>query len=261
MLMTERSDRVSDYFARWREVTSARIGLGRFGQGMPTRPLLEFQLAHARARDAVHSILDTNRLAEAIEGEVLRVHSAAPDRAAYLQNPGLGRQLSQGACLPEMACDLAIVLADGLSATAIQNHGARIANELRRLLPDWRAAPAVIAEQGRVAIGDEIGSRLGADLVVVLIGERPGLSAADSVGAYLTWKPRAGRADSERNCISNIRTPGGLAPELGAANIAWLAREARALRLTGVGLKDRFADTGTLTERRGRDSKIESDPI
>lgn len=258
--MSDQSGKSKDHFARWRRVTSARIGLGRSGQAIPTRPMLEFQLAHARARDAVHSVLDTGRLANAIEGDVFQAHSAAPDRTTYLQNPGLGRMLSKGTQLPEITCELAIVLADGLSATAIQRHGARIANELRHLLPDWQQAPAVIVQQGRVAIGDEIGSRLGADLVIVLIGERPGLSAADSVGAYLTWKPRPGRSDSERNCVSNIRTPGGLAPELGAANIAWLARQARDLKLTGVGLKDRFADHLTLTATPGQMPKIERDP-
>ena len=236
----------ADPFARWRGATSARIGLGRAGQAIPTSAMLSFNLAHARARDAVHSALDVEVLRKGVEAETCHVKSQAQTRADYLKNPGLGRQLADGTDLPDGGCEAVIILADGLSATAIQSYGAQISNALMAKMPDWAFGPVVIAEQARVAIGDAVGARMKADLAIVLIGERPGLSASDSVGAYLTWAPRPGRADSERNCISNIR-PGGLDPELGAANIAWLANEARRKALTGVQLKDRFADEAALS--------------
>ncbi|THD59700.1 ethanolamine ammonia-lyase subunit EutC [Phenylobacterium sp.] len=229
-----------DPFAPLRAATPARVGLGRAGQGLPTAPMLAFQLAHARARDAVHAALDVEALAARIEGPVLRVASAAADRAAYLADPGLGRRLDDATPgLPHGDWDLAIVAADGLSATAVQAHAAPVIAVLQSRLMGWRIAPVVIARQGRVAIGDPIGEALGARLVVVLIGERPGLSAADSLGAYITFDPRPGRLDSERNCVSNIRSPGGLAPGEAAETIAWLLGEARRLGFTGVDLKDR----------------------
>jgi ethanolamine ammonia-lyase small subunit len=229
-----------DPFDALRRATPARIGLGRAGQGLPTAPMLAFQLAHARACDAVHAPLDVERVRRALGLPVLVVDSAAPDRQAYLQGPNLGRRLASDApALPRGAYDLAIVIADGLSATAVHAHAADVVHGLIRRLSDWNLAPPVIARQGRVAIGDPIGEALGARMVVVLIGERPGLSAADSLGAYLTWAPRTGRRDHERNCVSNIRAPGGIAPDQAADKIAWLLREARRLELTGVLLKDR----------------------
>jgi ethanolamine ammonia-lyase small subunit len=221
-----------------RQATPARVALGRAGQGLPTAPMLAFQLAHAKARDAVHAALDVEALSAELGGEVLVVKSAAPDRAAYLADPDLGRRLSSAA-LPHGDFDLAIVVGDGLSATAVQAHAAAVVAALGARLPGWRLAPVVIARQARVAIGDPIGEALGARAVVVLIGERPGLSAADSLGAYITWEPRPGRRDSERNCVSNIRSFGGLAPD--QAKIAWLLTEARRLQMTGVALKDREA--------------------
>ncbi len=229
-----------DLFAALRGATPARIGLGRAGQGLPTAALLDFQLAHARARDAVYAALDVKRLAAAFGGPTLLVDSTAPHRGAYLQNPDLGRRLRPGGdILPRGDHDLAIVIADGLSAIAAQAHGVKVATALIAALAGWRIAPLVIARQARVALGDEIGEALGARLVVMLIGERPGLSAADSLGAYLTWAPKPGRRDSERNCVSNIRDPGGLTPMQAADKIAWLLGEARRLGLTGVALKDR----------------------
>lgn len=235
-----------DIFERWRSITSARIGLMRSGQGISTRAMLEFQIAFAQARDAVHSRLDTAALADALGSDTIVTHSAVPDRVAYLMDPGLGRRLASDAVIAGDACEAVIVVADGLSATAVQRHAPEIVHALRAHMSDWKIAPIVIAEQARVAIGDDIGSRFGADLVIVLIGERPGLSAADSVGAYLTWAPLVGRSDSERNCVSNIRHPGGLHPQIGAANIAWLADAARSGRLTGIGLKDRFVGPAEL---------------
>lgn len=229
-----------DPFAALRAATPARVGLGRAGQGLPTAPMLAFQLAHARARDAVHAELDVDRVRSIISGETLVVHSAAANRAAYLLDPDLGRRLStQSVALVRGNFDLVIVVADGLSATAVHAHAAAVVAGLIARLPDWTLAPVVIARLGRVAIGDPIGAALGARLVVVLIGERPGLSAADSLGAYITFDPKPGRRDSERNCVSNIREPSGLSPDQAADKIAWLLTEARRLGFTGVELKDR----------------------
>lgn len=235
---------------RLRRFTSARIGLGRSGASLPTAELLRFGIAHAAARDAVHLPLDIDQLSRALGASpagTLEVRSRATDRATYLLRPDLGRQLdaASAAQLSHFArqCasgfDLAIVIADGLSAVAVQAHAVPLIGALRPRLPnDWRIAPPVIAQQGRVALGDEIGARLGARLVLMLIGERPGLSSPDSLGAYLTWAPQPGRTDAERNCVSNIR-PAGLPYDKAAARIAWLLGEGYRLRLTGVGLKDR----------------------
>jgi len=240
--MSDRAWDPSDPFARFRAYTSARIGMGRSGQGLPTQHLLEFQLAHARARDAVHSLINVDRLGQKLHGKNVVIQSSAGSRFNFLKNPNAGRLLADESNLPAGTYELVIVLADGLSAVAIERHGWQVANALKKALSDWSCAPFVTAVQARVAIGDPIGAHFGASLVIVLIGERPGLTAADSVGAYLTWRPKSGRMDSERNCVSNIRTPGGLEPELAAANIAWLARRARELGVTGVTLKDQFGD-------------------
>lgn len=232
-----------DPLAPLRRLTEARIGLQRAGIALATPPMLDFQLAHARARDAVHTPLDAEALAEQLGRPAIIVASAAADRATYLRRPDLGRRLADDApALPRGDHDLAIVIADGLSATAVHAHAAEVVAALVALLPDWRIAPLVIARQGRVALGDIVGEQLGAGAVVVLIGERPGLSSAASLGAYLTLAPRPGRRDSERNCVSNIRTPGGLAPDIAAEKIAWLLREARRIGATGVALKDRHGE-------------------
>lgn len=231
----------SDPFRRLRSATPARIGLGRFGHGLPTRALLEFQLAHARARDAVHEKFTPEALAADLgDCETRIVHSLASDRQNYLQRPDLGRRLREAdaALLTPASYELALVVADGLSALAVHTHAAPFLRALFPKIGSWHVAPIIIACQGRVALGDEIGARLGATLVAVLIGERPGLSAPDSLGAYLTWQPRPGRQDSERNCISNIRPPTGLSYEQAASRLAWLMNAARHQRLTGVSLKD-----------------------
>lgn len=228
-------------FARLRSATQARIGLGRAGNGLPTAPLLDFQLAHARARDAVHMTLDTDLLARQLDGvETLGVSSRARDRTAFLQRPDLGRAL-EPADASRLALgnhDAVFVLADGLSANAVHLHAPMLLRATIERLPGWRIAPVILARQARVALGDDIGAALGAAQVVMLIGERPGLSAADSLGVYLTWDPRPGRRDSERNCISNIRPPHGLGYVAAAAKLAWLMTEARNRRLSGVALKD-----------------------
>jgi ethanolamine ammonia-lyase small subunit len=231
---------IRDPFARFRAATRARIGLGRAGDAMPIAPLLAFQLAHAQARDAVHGQVDWSAVANALPpGPVIDVRSAAPDRETYLRRPDLGRRLDEAgaAALTPGDWDLALVIADGLSAAAVMAWAAPTVTAILDRLAGWRVAPVVFARQARVAIGDPIGERLGARLVAVLIGERPGLSTADSLGLYLTFAPRSGRRDSERNCISNIHA-GGLSPVQAAGKLAWLATEARRLGLTGVDLKE-----------------------
>jgi len=227
-------------FDRLRGLTQARIALGRVGQALPTAAMLDFQLAHARARDAVNAALSTDGLAEAIGGRaVIEVASRAGDHATYLRRPDLGRLLdpADAARLPPGPCDAALIVADGLSATAVHRHAASLLMALIDQLEGWSLAPVIVARHARVALGDEIGAALGARIAVVLIGERPGLSAPDSLGAYLTWAPRRGRLDSERNCVSNIRPPHGLGYAAAAERIAALMHEARRRALTGVGLK------------------------
>ncbi|MGA2562385.1 MAG: ethanolamine ammonia-lyase subunit EutC [Steroidobacteraceae bacterium] len=232
---------MSDVLARLRSATPARVGLGRCGHALPTRALLDFQLAHACARDAVHEYFDPNRIIAALGKHQARVvHSRAPDRATYLRRVDLGRQLEprDASGLQCGEFEVAFVVADGLSALAVHAHAVELLRALFERKPGWASMPLIVACQARVGLGDEIGERLGAKLIVVLIGERPGLSSPDSLGVYLTWKPRRGRQDSERNCISNIRPPVGLSYELAAARLAWLMNAAAQQRLTGTRLKD-----------------------
>ncbi len=197
---------------------------------MTTREVLNFALAHARARDAVHIPLDLH-----IEG-ALYLESQARDRQEYLRRPDLGRKLKTKLTI-EGPFDVVFAIVDGLSAQAVHNHAQAVLNELKPLLDEtWKIAPLTIVRQGRVAIGDEIGSAINAALSVVLIGERPGLSSPDSLGIYLTWNPRAGRNDSERSCISNIHA-GGLSPGAAAYLLAALMRDSRARQLSGIHLK------------------------
>ena len=245
-----------DPWRQLRQFTQARIALGRTGVSLPTDAHLAFQLAHARARDAVHLPLDVPALLAALtragvagsanEGMVL--DSAAGDRLTYLQRPDLGRRLNDESRAALEACrhsdgstdyDLALVIADGLSAHAVAEHAAPfLAALMRRLQPDaWALAPLTIVRQARVAVGDEVGQLLGAKIVVVLIGERPGLSSPDSMGLYLTWMPQVGLTDASRNCISNVR-PAGLEVESAAARLHYLLTEARRRQLSGVQLKD-----------------------
>lgn len=238
--MTDFGISPSDPWAFLRQATPARLALGRTGNGLPTARVLEFALAHARARDAVHAALDVGALSAALaEFSPIVVESRAATRQIYLQRPDLGRSLSAASrrTLTWGACDAAIVLADGLSAAAVQSQGAPLCRLLLQAA-HWRFAPPVIATQARVALGDEIAEALGAELIILLIGERPGLSAADSLGAYLTFAPQPGvTRDSGRNCVSNIR-PGGLPLEEAARRILALARLARDLGRTGTELKE-----------------------
>ncbi len=225
---------IDDSWTQLRELTAARIALGRAGHSLPTRELLAFQLAHAKARDAVWRSLDPAAFAAR---DPLYLHSAVHHRAEYLRRPDLGRKLDQesAAKLAKGDWEAAIVLADGLSAIAVHRNVDPLLDALLPLIKDWKIAPICVVEQGRVAIGDEIGERLGAAMAIVLIGERPGLSSPDSLGAYLTWSPRVGRTDAQRNCVSNIRN-GGLAPGLAAVRIGQVMNAARERRLTGVNL-------------------------
>jgi ethanolamine ammonia-lyase small subunit len=228
--------------ALWRDLrryTTARVALGRAGNGLPTAAHLAFQAAHAAARDAVHATLDVDELVGAIASPDIRVvRSACGDRATYLVRPDLGRRLTdvdRAALAAAPAPGLALLVCDGLSATAVQRHAPVV---LTHLLPRLHGpGPVVIAKQGRVALGDDIGAALGAEAVAVFIGERPGLTTPDSLGIYLTWAPRIGRTDAERNCISNIHNS-GLAPAAAAEKLLWLVDSMRRLEVTGVALKD-----------------------
>ncbi|WP_263416726.1 ethanolamine ammonia-lyase subunit EutC [Terriglobus albidus] len=227
-----------------RRYTPARVALPSTGVSLATSEVLAFQLAHAQARDAVHVPLHLPSLALRLQQEagvstVLQLTTAAQDRAQYLRNPGLGRKLSDASRtqLVRGSYDLTIVVADGLSALAIERHAVETLAALLPMLAEWALAPIVLLTQARVAVGDEIGEALGAKCSLVLIGERPGLSSADSLGAYLTWDPCVGKTDADRNCISNIRD-GGLEPKAAAEKIFWYLQEARRLGLSGTGLKD-----------------------
>ena len=234
--------------ARLRAFTPARVGLGRTGVSQQARDVLDFQLCHAQARDAVHAQMNATALraaiTEAVSGmriaDVIALHSAAPDRTTYLQRPDLGRKLDEQSrkLLAQTApgpYELALIVADGLSALAVERHVSALLRELLRRLSGWMLAPICIVEQGRVAVGDEIGAALAAQLSVMLIGERPGLSSPDSLGAYITWAPRPGRVDAERNCISNIRSE-GLSYTAAAEQMAQCLMLARQHQVTGTAL-------------------------
>jgi ethanolamine ammonia-lyase small subunit len=232
-----------------RDYTPARVSLRRTGVSLVTSEILDFQLAHAQARDAVHTQLDTEHLTKRLRSDIaaladtsiLTLASAAPDRATYLRRPDLGRILcdDSASLLLPTPCDVVFVIADGLSAVAVERHAVPLLAQLIPTLVEagWRMGPLCIATQARVAIADQIGHKLNAQLTVVLIGERPGLSSPDSLGAYITWAPQPGRTDAERNCVSNIREA-GLDYVTAAARIAFYCNEARRLQLTGIALKE-----------------------
>lgn len=231
-----------DLWTSLRRTTRARIGLGRAGNAVPTSAELAFRAAHAGARDAVHDALDVDDLRAQVQaadlGDPAVVTSRAVSRAEYLRRPDLGRQLGEDASLRVDDADLAVVLADGLSARAVSAHAVSLLVELRRSLGDRLGVP-VIATNARVALGDPIGEALGARAVLVLVGERPGLSVHDSLGAYLTYAPRIGRHDAERNCVSNVHPPDGLGYEAAARAIAGLVEASFVLGESGVRVKDR----------------------
>jgi ethanolamine ammonia-lyase small subunit len=235
-----------DPFTRMRAATPARIGLPRAGASIATGEHLAFQLAHAKARDAVHEPLDAGSLVERLRAHgltAIQLHSAAADRPTYLARPDLGRRLDEASrtaltALPR-GWDVVFVLADGLSARAVASHALPLLDQsLPSLQGDGRRiGPIAVVTQGRVAVGDEIGQILDAALVCVLIGERPGLTSPDSLGAYLTWQPAIGRTDAERNCLSNIR-PAGMSYGEAARRLIYLCTQARLRHCTGVLLKD-----------------------
>ena len=249
-----------------RRLTPARIALGRTGTSLPTSAQLDFQFAHAQARDAVHLPFDHAGLSAQLSErgrESLLLHSAATDRNSYLQRPDLGRKLSEDSAqrLRDHAqahpggVDLVIVVADGLSALAVHRHTLPFLTRLEEQMSadGWSAAPVVLVEQGRVAVGDEIGQLLGAKMVVMLIGERPGLSSPDSLGLYFTYNPKVGLTDAYRNCISNVRLE-GLSYGMAAHRLLYLMREACRRQLSGVSLKDE-AQVQTLESDTGADMK------
>jgi ethanolamine ammonia-lyase small subunit len=249
-------------WAPLRRVTQARIGLARAGSAVSTQALLEFHAAHARARDAVWCAWDIESCEQQLRAagaSTLRVASAAPDRATYLKRPDLGRRLAPESvpvleaardalhdvtgATPEAqpaTLDVALVLSDGLSATAVHEHGVSTMLSLLTALQaaNLRCSPVVLAQYGRVALSDEIGHILGARSAVIVLGERPGLSAADGLGMYLTHAPTPGKTDAQRNCISNVREPAGLSARLAALRLTALLRRSLALGMSGVELKD-----------------------
>jgi ethanolamine ammonia-lyase small subunit len=243
-----------DPWADLSHLTPARIALGRTGRSLPTKEVLAFAMAHARARDAVHAALDTASLAADLGDlgwPILTVSSRAGDREVYLRRPDFGRGLDDASRL-ELArhqgtWDLVIVIADGLSATAIHHQAAAVLRAFRPHVDrlGLTMAPLVIASQARVALGDDVAQTLGVRMVAVLIGERPGLSSPDSLGIYLTYDPTQETTDAARNCLSNIR-PAGLPHEAAAGKLAWLIAAARSRQLTGVDLKDESTVIGTV---------------
>ena len=235
----------ADEWAALTAFTPARLALGRAGNGLPTKRVLEFQLAHARAQDAVHALFDAQAVAAALKPRpAVLLQTQARDRTAYLMNPELGRALDTPSLqkLSHGPFDAALVIADGLSATAIHAHGAALARAVIAETPGLNWAPLAVVSNGRVAVGDVVAEAAGANMVVMLIGERPGLSAADAIGIYLTWQPQPGvTRDAQRNCISNVRPTGLPLPEA-AHRLAWLMMHARRLGATGVALKEDAPD-------------------
>ena len=270
----EVSNTVQNPWAFLREYTDARIGLGRTGISIPTNHLLDFQLDHAKAQDAVHLPLDTqfvadqlkklsvnvNLLSDIDSKELLQdgsspilLHSQAENRVTYLQRPDLGRKLDSTSCKLlassidqiRVPYDLSIVIVDGLSSLAITENAAKYIQILLHALAQddkqWKISPISIVHQGRVAVGDEVGEILKAKISLVLIGERPGLSSPDSLGLYLTWNPKIGLSDVSRNCISNVRAD-GLSYKEAVKKTMYLLKEARRLELSGINLKDRTSN-------------------
>lgn len=259
--VTEQHEPVTENaWSKLNAFTDARVGLGRSGVSVPTKHLLAFQLAHAQAIDAVHTQLDSEALSKTLmtqdwakawtkNAAPLMLHSRATDRATYLQRPDYGRRLNEESAntLDEHQAstsqqyDLVIVVVDGLSSLAIEQNTLPFLEALSGHINGWNLAPICFVKQGRVAIGDDVCERLNAKCVLVLVGERPGLSSPDSLGLYLTWGGKVGLTDAYRNCISNVR-PAGLVYQEAARKAFYLLNEARTLKLSGVKLKDRSDD-------------------
>ena len=248
--MTDKSPATENPWQHLRQLTPARIALGRAGTSLPTAAQLDFQFAHAQARDAVHLPFDHEGLREELQGrqlDTLLAHSAAPDRHTYLQRPDLGRRLDEASAqaLDDYAAqqgkgfDLAIVIADGLSSLAVRRHSLPFLDKLLEQVNEagWSLAPITLVQQGRVAVADEVAQRLGAKMSVILIGERPGLSSPDSLGLYFTYGPKVGLNDAYRNRISNVRLE-GLSYGMATFRLMYMMREACRRQLSGVDLKD-----------------------
>lgn len=247
---------MTDSWVALRRFTQARIALGRAGHAVPTQVLLDFQLAHAEARDAVHFSWDIDAFAEQVRGlgeEALILDTPVGSRGEYLRRPDLGRILTRGSRtrlrnFNTGEADVALIVTNGLSSTAVERHGIPL---LQAILNGYRTrkfriAPVSLVANGRVALSDDIGSILAARVAVIIVGERPGLSAADSLGVYLTFAPQPGNTDAERNCISNIRPPEGLSYDAAAAKLLYLTEEAMRRGISGVALKDEMV--GLLSE-------------
>ena len=243
---TDKPSLQQDPWYQLRRFTRARIALGRVGSSLPTKEVLDFGLSHAMARDAVHLPLDVDALEQSIQAldyQTLRVQSRTPDRASYLLRPDWGRRLHADSlaklqALPKQPIDFLIVVGDGLSSLAVSRHVEPLLEAMKTYIPtEWNLGSVVIASQARVAIADEVAETLGAKMVAMLIGERPGLSSPDSLGVYLTFNPHVGCSDADRNCISNVR-PEGLVYDAAAKKLLWLAKEALRLQVSGVALKD-----------------------
>ena len=234
---------VQNTYAKLKTLTNARIGLNHSGISITTNHLLDFQLAHAMAQDAVYLELDRSIL-DSLNMPILLLHSQASNKEVYLQRPDLGRRLDNKSIetikktKKDASYDVAIVVVDGLSSLAVHENACKFIQYLQKELADLSLAPLCLVEQGRVAVGDEIGELLHAKAVIVLIGERPGLSSPDSLGLYFTWNPRIGLTDESRNCISNIR-PQGLSYKEAVKKTMYLLKEAKSLGCSGVNLKDR----------------------
>ena len=250
---------MSDAWVALRRFTQARIALGRAGHAVPTGAQLDFQLAHAQARDAVQVPWDIETFAARVRGlgeEALVLETQASSREEYLRRPDLGRVLSEASRtrlldLHAEQVDVALTLTNGLSSTAIHNHGVRLLEAILKVFRNrsLRLAPISLATLGRVALSDDIGSALAARVAVIIVGERPGLSAVDSLGIYLTFEPQSGTTDAGRNCISNIRPPEGLGYEAAALKLSYLTQEALRLGRSGVSLKEAVDDLGRLDAR------------
>ena len=244
--MADRSSVTDDPWGDLKQLTSARIALGRAGGSLPTGEWLAFKLAHAKARDAVHCAFDAKRIEQAFEAlgtESVIVDTMAANRMIYLQRPDLGRRLGEASRAlvgrRSGAFDLVIIVSDGLSATAVHEQVPPLASLLLPQLQtdSWKLAPIVIARFGRVVLEDEIGALIGADIALMLVGERPGLGSPDSLGAYLVYGPKPGNTDADRNCVSNIR-PEGLDHQRAADVIVYLLNESRRRKISGIDLKD-----------------------
>ncbi|GAC83354.1 ethanolamine ammonia-lyase small subunit [Gordonia paraffinivorans NBRC 108238] len=249
-------DPTIDVWAPLRRTTQARIGLGRAGNSLPTRRVLEFQAAHAAARDAVHDPLDAEAFAATLADlgldDPVIVTSRASTRSEYLRRPDLGRTPADLSRIPRSDAEIGIVIADGLSPRAVVDHAHGLLGALLDAFAGrYTIAPPVVATQARVALGDHIGETLGVTTLLVIIGERPGLSVADSLGIYLTHLPRPGRTDADRNCISNIHPPDGLQYEVAARVAASLVDGARKLGRSGVDLKDTSRQDSLTVDDRG----------